>query len=431
MLSDLTQLRSRHLEDKAGGMVSICSVHAKVIEAAMASHHGRALLIEVTPNQVNPEGGYSGLTPMDFARHLYRLAERNGFSTDRLILGADHLGPHVWRHLDAQTALARTEEMVRQCVAAGFRKIHLDTAVPCADDDSPVLLPVTAARRAARLCLAAENSAARRDPGDGPVYVIGQDVPRPGGGLDARGEALPTSPEELARTLDIYAEIFASAGLRSAWKRVVAVVVQPGVDFNDYRAAPYRPERAADLSACYSRLPGVMTFEAHATDYQTADALKQMVRDHFNLLKVGPCLTYAFREAVYALARIEAAWSGLKHKSNLAEVMDALMLADPRHLPPEQRGESDEARQLRQTSLRDRIRYYWSHPRAKACLNQLLHSLDRPIPPDLVKEFLPGLDPGANLETPNAIILGHIQKALQPYIDACHSQAASLQGPGR
>jgi D-tagatose-1,6-bisphosphate aldolase subunit GatZ/KbaZ len=144
-----------------------------------------------------------------------------------------------------------------------------------------------------------------------------------------------------------------------------------------------------------------------------------MVQDHFCLLKVGPCLTFAFREAVFALARLEEAWHEIEHKSNLMQVMDHLMRADPRHLTPLQRGGSDRARRLRQTSLRDRIRYYWSHPRAQAGIGQLLRNLDRPIPRDLLLQFLPDHDNVSRQQGPGAILLDHIRKTLEPYMDAC------------
>lgn len=48
-----------------------------------------------------------------------------------------------------------------------------------------------------------------------------------------------------------------------------------------------------------------MVYEAHSTDYQTQTAYQELVRDHFAILKVGPALTFALREAIFALAQIE------------------------------------------------------------------------------------------------------------------------------
>ena len=46
-------------------------------------------------------------------------------------------------------------------------------------------------------------------------------------------------------------------------------------------------------------------YEAHSTDYQRKETLRQMVKDHFVILKVGPALTFAMREALFSLDFIE------------------------------------------------------------------------------------------------------------------------------
>jgi tagatose-1,6-bisphosphate aldolase non-catalytic subunit AgaZ/GatZ len=48
-----------------------------------------------------------------------------------------------------------------------------------------------------------------------------------------------------------------------------------------------------------------LVLEGHSTDYQQPDYLKQMVEDGIAILKVGPALTFAFREAVFLLSCIE------------------------------------------------------------------------------------------------------------------------------
>ena len=72
-------------------------------------------------------------------------------------------------------------------------------------------------------------------------------------------------------------------------------------------------------------------FEAHSTDYQTAAALAALVRDHFAILKVGPAVTFALREAVWALDRIEREWHGEAKPSACATTILDAMRADPRH----------------------------------------------------------------------------------------------------
>src|SRR5690606_2270274 len=132
--------------------------HPIVIEAALR-HALRAdapvVLFEATCNQVNQEGGYTGMTPADFVRFVHGIADAVGFDRARIALGGDHLGPNPWTALDAAAAMDKAEVMVEAYVAAGFRKIHLDCSMACAGD--PVPLPEPAiVERAVRLCRAAE-----------------------------------------------------------------------------------------------------------------------------------------------------------------------------------------------------------------------------------------------------------------------------------
>ena len=420
----LNDLRSRHLSGRIGGQVAVCSAHPLVLAAAAtgAKRDGTQLLVEATANQVNLSGGYTGMTPADFADHMTRLAADSGLAPEQVLLGADHLGPHLWRQLPAMEAMAHAETLTRAFVAAGYRKLHLDTGQACADDPGGRLPVKLAAQRAAALCRAAESTAGhfRSQP---PWYVIGTEVPAPGGALGQNGATAVTDPQDLKAELACYEEAFSRARVDRAWERIIAVVVQPGVDFDDHRAAAYHPQTAAALSAFHERLPNTMTFEIHAVDYQCPSALKQMVLDHFALIKIGPCLTFALREAIFALAHIENELPGLAHRSNLMAVMERLMQTHPEHGTAHYHGTAQERRYLRRYGLRDRIRYYWPLAEAQRACEQLRHNLRKPIPHALLLQFLPdlaGAIAGGTLPpTPEAILQTRIQSALHPYAEAC------------
>lgn len=425
----LHSLKSDHLAGRCGGVPAICSVRREVLEAAieLALSTGGPLLIEATANQVNPYGGYSGMTPAAFAAHIDRLVDAMGFPRHRLVLGADHLGPYAWRDQPAETAMQRALDLVRQCAAAGFQKIHLDTGFGCADDP-PADLPLEiAAERAAVLCRAAETASERLAPGASrPLYVIGVEVPPPGGALEDP-EALQVTPvAKLQDALRIYAARFRSAGLEAAWERVLAVVVQPGVEFGDDTVARYVSARAAALSRFHARLPGIMTYEVHSTDYQPPACLGQMVADHFTVVKAGPCLTNAFREAVFALARVESEQLGRRRGvalSNIRTVLEAVMLENPVHWQAHYRGPAERRRFLRSHSQRDRIRYYWGHPAVARSLEVLLANLKPGLPAEWVKAYLPEVDAAPPAEQcpldPTTLIRRRVQLALAPYFDAC------------
>jgi D-tagatose-bisphosphate aldolase class II non-catalytic subunit len=432
MANPLIHLKNHHLAGQIGGMVAVCSSHPMVLGPAMelATAKNQPLLIEATANQVNQFGGYTGMTPADFSAFIRRLADSAGLPFDRIIIGADHLGPHVWKRETARTAMHKATELATLCVAAGFGKIHLDTATRCADDPGTVLPTQTIAERAAALCLAAEAAAChRRDP-DLPLYVIGNEVPPPGGGLEDNRNLVITRPEDIIDSLAVYEKAFQDAGLASAWQRVVAVVVQPGVEFGDRMIAAYDRDQATALSAAHARLPAAMTFEIHATDYQSPDALKQMVQDHFILLKAGPCLTFAFREAVYALTYIEDACSGIHPRSHLRQVMTSLMNTHPRYWQSHYSQTQCESLDFLKTySFRDRIRYYWAYPEAVAAYERLIRNLSRPVPDALLRQFFPDLYPdiasGVLEPDPQTLIKRRIRNALEPYANLLSKQHES------
>jgi D-tagatose-1,6-bisphosphate aldolase subunit GatZ/KbaZ len=419
----LTSLREAHQAGKAGGLVAVCSSHPTVIReaAAVAKEKGLPLLVEATANQVNQTGGYSGLTPEAFSAFVRSTARQIGLPGKRVLLGADHLAPAVWSGLPAEKAVEKAAALARLCVAAGFEKIHLDTARPCADDPGSGVPGETAARRAAAICLAAEKTAAGFG-GRRPVYVIGDDVPPPGGGLqDGIGPAVST-PEAVAASVFRHEEAFLEAGLGDAWQRVAAVVVQPGVEFGDRSVAPYSREPAESLSRYAATLPGRMTLEVHAADYQTPTALARMVRDHFLLIKIGPSLTFCYREALYALACIEEEMPGLSGRSDLPKTMESLMCENPAHWRSHYRGDEETLRFLRHYSLRDRIRYYWHRPAAQKAVKRLLDNLHQPVPGALVRQFLPDQEPvvgkGPVPLDPERIVSHRIRNTLAQAFDA-------------
>lgn len=289
---------------KPAGICSVCSANEYVIEAAMedALASGGACLIEATANQVNQFGGYTGMTPVDFVRFCREIASRVGLDEERLIFGGDHLGPLVWCAEEEAAAMEKAEALVRAYAAAGIQKIHIDASMRLGSDDPHAPLdPAVVARRAACLCRAAEEA---RPEGELPLYVVGSEVPIPGGATEAEDGISVTRGEDLRHEYELFKNAFLRQGLDDAWTRVIAIVVQPGVEFGDDQVFLYNRSNAAELIACARTLDGIV-LEGHSTDYQSARALREMREDGIAILKVGPALTYAFRDALFALERIE------------------------------------------------------------------------------------------------------------------------------
>jgi D-tagatose-1,6-bisphosphate aldolase subunit GatZ/KbaZ len=407
--------------DRGRGIYSVCSAHPLVLEACIRRHSTATgpLLIEATCNQVNQFGGYTGLTPRGFRELVHGIAERVEFPTDRILLGGDHLGPYPWQNLSAAQAMANARAMVRTFVSEGYRKIHLDASMPCADDPCPLPDRVIA-ERAADLCAAAEAANPRGEV----AYVIGTEVPTPGGAVDAM-ELSVTTPEAAEEALRLHRRAFSASGLDGVWRRVVALVVQPGVEFADESVEDYDPAKAAQLSAWLGQNSGFV-FEAHSTDYQRPEALAALVRDGFAILKVGPALTYAMRQALFGLASIEAECISASERSHLREHMEEIMLKHPEHWQKHYRGTPEQQHRLRASSYSDRIRYYWGYAEARKAVQTLISNLDRAgIPETLVSDHLPAqyckIRAGRLRNEPLSLIFDAVSNSLEPYLSACQA----------
>jgi len=418
----LSQLFGNRAVPAARGIASICSAHPLVIEAALrrGKAENAAVLIEATCNQVNQDGGYTGMTPSGFRRFVEEIAARAGFPVERLILGGDHLGPNPWKTLPAEQALARAEAMIAGYVDAGFEKIHLDTSMGCGGEPAALADELTAAR-AARLAQVAEERAARLDR-PRPRYIIGTEVPAPGGATHVLEQLAITEPAAAERTLAVHNAAFATAGVAQAFQRVIGIVVQPGVEFGNANLAVYRPERARNLSGALERLPGLV-FEAHSTDYQPAAALAALVDDGFAILKVGPGLTFALREALYGLDAIATGLGLSPASDSLERTMERVMLENPVHWRSHYPGTSEEQRLQRHFSYSDRIRYYWAHPQASAAVDRLMARLgEREVPETLISQYLSRLYPsvraGKVSAKPRDLCLATVDDALDPYYAA-------------
>jgi D-tagatose-1,6-bisphosphate aldolase subunit GatZ/KbaZ len=434
-LPDLVH-RQRHGEPT--GIYSVCSAHPFVLEAALlqALEDDTILCVESTSNQVNQFGGYTGATPVQFARYLRNLATAAGLPAGRLLLGGDHLGPYPWRHEVQSRAMTLARELVRNCVSAGYSKIHLDASMACADDPDRALDAAVAAERAADLCAAAEEAHAALPAGSlPPVYVVGTEVPPPGGEPALGTAAGITRVGDLAATVELTRRAFSARGLEDAWARVLAVVVQPGVDFGDSGVLDYRRAEAAALRAAIESHEGLV-FEAHSTDYQRPEALAQLVEDHFAILKVGPWLTFAFREGAFALEQIErevlSRRAGLR-PSNLRQTLESVMRQDTRYWRGHYAGNGRALRLARQFSFSDRVRYYWPRVEVQQALQRLLENLtaQRPTLP-LLSQYLPTayekVRAGELRNDPRAILLTKVREVLALYARACRMRPVPALG---
>ena len=410
-LSDLTA------KNRAGlplGIPCFCTANEYVLKACLtyASKNNLPLVIEATCNQVNQEGGYTGITPENFMAWVRDLAQTYELDTDLLTMGGDHLGPNPWRHLPVDEAMQRACDLVKHYVEAGFTKIHLDASMACGGEANPSFEQI--AQRAAQLCAVAETHAPEPSKLS---YVIGTEVPIPGGETDEPDAIDVTSVDSFIQTINTHRSAWKQRGLESAWSRIVGVVTQPGVDFGHTSIYPYDAHKARDLSKAILEHPNIV-FEAHSTDYQTTEALADLVNDHFMFLKVGPELTFRFREAVFALSNIcsELADSS---ENDFEAFIDQTMIEHPEHWKAYYSGTEQEQKQLRKFSYSDRIRYYWDMSEVAKRLDTLINSeVLENMPETVVSQYFMGHEFGDIPKSASQLIESKITKCVARYYRA-------------
>jgi D-tagatose-bisphosphate aldolase class II non-catalytic subunit len=422
VIEGLRELIERNRAGVAVALPSVCSSHPHVIEASalLARQYGKPLLVEATSNQVNQFGGYTGMRAPDFIRFVSNICGRAGLAKDQVIFGGDHLGPQAWRDQDADVAMRYASDLVKSFVEAGFKKIHLDCSEGCRGEPPQVSDAVSAERTA---CLAAVCEAHAPDPSQ-LVYVVGTEVPPPGGARVGESEhsVLATTPERACSTLAEQRRHIQEAVSPQAWSRVIGLVVQPGLEFSGDTVCRFDLSSPDNLSSVLEGFPG-LSFEAHSTDYQDPGVFEDLARRHFAILKVGPALTFAYREAVYALDLIAGWYGGHRDRRTLPQVMEDLMLAKPDNWVKHYSGSADELKRLRHFGYADRIRYYWSQPEAQAATEPLMALLEQQKPERPLVEQYFASETIARAERllessrswAHALISARIQEALEPY----------------
>lgn len=413
-------VNAHKIQDRNVGIYSVCSAHPLVIEATLRYElpNKKSVLIEATSNQVNQFGGYTGMTPKDFVVYVHNIANHVGFPIERLILGGDHLGPNCWQNENAESAMEKSLCLIKAYVEAGFTKIHLDASMSCADDSVP-LSPDEVAKRSAQMCKVAEESI--KDTSK-LTYVIGTEVPVPGGEATEINTVHVSKLKDIQNTIDTHVTAFELLGIKDAIERVIAVVVQPGVEFDHSKVIRFEKSRAAEISNYIENTPWI--YEAHSTDYQTKAHLSELVHSHFAILKVGPALTFALREALYSLAEIETEIVPIEQSSQLKKVVDGVLLDEPKYWKSYYGNKHSTIINNLHYSFSDRIRYYWTEPRIQQAISLLLDNLGKQrIPLSMLSQYMPNqyhkVSEGILELDPTTLVLDKIQEVVEMYSTAC------------
>ena len=397
MKHPIKEILEKRQKGNPTGIPSYCTANNIVIEAILEYYleSGDYVLIECTANQVNQYGGYTGMTPTDFREYVYSIADKVGFPKDKIILGADHFGPLTWKDKSEEEAMENAKELVRLAVLAGYTKIHLDTSMMLdSDDTSKRLSDETIAKRGVILYQTCEESFKERlkeHPNSlHPVYVIGSEVPIPGGEFEEKNTLKVTSPDDFENTINAYDKKFKDYGFEDAWENIIAVVVQPGVEFSNEGIHDYDRKESKSLCEKLKEYPNLV-FEGHSTDFQFQEKLKEMVEDGVGILKVGPALTFALREGLFSLSFMEKELiKNDSKRANFIEFLDKVMIDNPKDWEKYYKGNELEKELQRKYSFSDRSRYYLTRKDVNECIEKLLRNIDSCSPPPcIINQFFP------------------------------------------
>jgi D-tagatose-bisphosphate aldolase class II non-catalytic subunit len=417
MTQVLRQIIAQNRAGRGGAIPSICSAHPAVIEAALllAQELDTALVIEATSNQVNQDGGYTGMNASDFAAFVHGIAQSVGVDPQGIIFGGDHLGPQAWRSLPPAIAMDKARDLVVDYAKAGFGKLHLDCSEGCLGEPAQLPDALIAARSAELAAVALRAAPHPRDL----MFVIGTEVPPPGGArADEDGDIAPTTPDAARATLAAHQQAFEAAGIGAAIGQIGGLVVQPGVEFSPQHIHHLPLARDPNLLAAVQDWPNIC-LEAHSTDYQNPAVFPRLAELGFAFQKVGPALTFAWRAALYALDDIRATL-GARQGPSLPAVMEAEMMAAPHFWQGHYHAQAGDLYAQRHFGLADRIRYYWPKPKAEAAVQALFADLAAVSLPDtaLLAHFTDAEVASARhmaQSLPRALALVHVQSALRPY----------------
>jgi len=419
----LRDLIKRNRGGEAIAVTSVCSSHQDVLKACLhlAAQENKLILIEATSNQVNQFGGYTGMKAEDFVAYIHKLCDQLKLDRDQIYFGGDHLGPQVWRAQEASIAMGHAKELVESYVKAGFSKIHLDCSEGCQGEAAQVGDEM-AARRAGELAYICEQAA---DNASALSYIIGTEVPSPGGAKSDHDVLAVTTEAAAIATIEQHRKAFAAQGLEDAFERVAALVVQPGVEFGVDHIDRFDDKTLFDLPAALENYP-TLAFEAHSTDYQFDHVFAQLAQHHFAILKVGPALTFAYRRAIYALDFVLSLCTDRPACQPLPQLMEQLMHDKPDHWRAHyiNTGDKYQMKTWMHFSYADRIRYYWNHPQAIQAVQRIEQDFDILNPRDYIlsqffaDEVLSRADHLRSLgvTAAKALIWAEIEVVLAPYL---------------
>ena len=395
---------------KSKALPSFCTSNIDVIESILFFCNIKKLpcLIESTSNQVNQHGGYTNKTPKMFVKEISSLRKKIKFDSKRLFLGGDHLGPLPWGKKNKNIAIKNSISLINDYLSENFCKIHVDTSIKCKNDkfiNSEIVF-----NRTSEIL----NNDSIKKKIKNRLLVVGTEVPLAGGGDNKN--LIRTSTKQIETEVFNFKKIFQKINLRNIF---FGLVIEPGMKYKHSKIT--KPNFTQFGNKKNISKKNNFFYEAHSTDYQSKKILRQLVKNNFRFLKVGPELTYNYARSLFFMENIEKKKIKLKN-SNIKKTIFFSMLKNKKYWNGYYIKKKPE---LFLNSKLDRMRYYFDTKEVKnsvGILRRNINLLDKKnivcfMNPSTKKDFLNFSK--RKLSNFNIIKLIFISKTLKKYFSSC------------
>jgi len=375
-------------------LLGVCPNSPAVIKAAFraAKRNNAPILFVATLNQVDCDGGYTGMTQADFVKTLKLEARRNDF-TGIYVAAVDHGGPWLkdkqsiekWSY---EKAMAGVKKSFEAAVLAGYDMIHVDPTVDITLAKGEGIKIETVVNRTVELIAHVEKF--RRENNLPSIsYEVGTEEVH--GGL--------ADETTFDKFLILLKEGLKNAGFPDVWP--CYIVGKVGTDLD---TAYFDPKVAKDLTAKVK--PYGSYIKGHYTD--DVENPEDYPLCNMGAANVGPEFTISEHNAIEELEAIEKKLyeeNRIAILSNITKVIENLVVESGRWKKWLHDGESKDdfysiTPERRQWLIKTGARYIWQKPETLASRGVLYENLN---------------NNGIDAET---ILLSNIEKDIDKYFVA-------------
>lgn len=359
------------VEGRPSTLFAACPNSETVIKAALrsAKRANAPIKFAATLNQVDEDGGYTGLTQSEFVEMVKIEAEAISYE-GLIIVALDHGGPwlkdqHSIENWSLEETMTAVKKSLEAAIDAGYDFLHIDPTVDKTLPPGEIIPIERVAERTIELIKHAENH--RREKGIAPLgYEVGTEEVH--GGL--------ANLEVFDRFLSLLKEGLEKEGLSEVWP--ILIVGKVGTDLHTTVFDPEVAKTLAEKAAKYGSF-----IKGHYTDY--VENPEEYPLSGMGAANVGPEFTEEEYNALTQLAQLEDKLKEEKliaRSSLILQVLEKEVYESKRWqkwLKGEEKGKDlyDLSPSRQKWLIKTGCRYIWAQPRVVASRTLLYRNLEQ------------------------------------------------------